>query len=107
MFRKEQFGKDGSECSRRGGMNYMMTLQQFDDLHDLVDRVFKEATLGGLGWKKLALRAGLAHSTVCRLGSYVTMYPRAQTVLLLARAVGLRLRLEYSGADGRASKKTG
>ncbi len=69
----------------------MMTCREFHELHRAIDAVYDAADRRGYTWQELAGRAGLCYSTVRNLAKYNTMYPRAQTVMLLARAVGLRL----------------
>lgn len=71
----------------------MMPVKQFRQLHRLIDEIYKEADRLGFTWTALADRAGLAESTVYNLGNWDTMFPRLQTVHLLAQAVGMELTL--------------
>lgn len=79
----------------------MMPLKQFKSLHRLVDVIFEKGVKLDYSWEQLASRAGLCDRTVSRLGNLETLYPRAQTVFLLAHAVGM----EISITDQRNGKK--
>ena len=70
----------------------MLTLKQFKELHELVDDIFAESNRLGWSWVMLAQAAGVHISTVYKLGNFDTMFPRANTVMLLAQAVGLKLK---------------
>lgn len=70
----------------------MLPAKQFKQLHDLIDLIYEAAYDKGLSWPQLAAAAGLANSTVYNLGNPKTMFPRTQTVLLLAKAAGCELR---------------
>ena len=72
----------------------MQTLKEFKELHKMVDQIFAEAFRQDLSWEELATKAAVCFKTVDRLGRFETMWPRAQTILLLARAVGLKMKLE-------------
>lgn len=72
----------------------MLTCKDFKELHRMVDEIYAEADRLDIRNSELASKAGLCYATVCRLASYATMYPRTQTVMMLAKAVGLRVRLE-------------
>lgn len=69
----------------------MLTMREFHQLNRIVDEIFEQA--GDMSFKQLAEKSGLSYGTVRNLNHYVTMYPRTQTVLLLARAVGMDLKL--------------
>lgn len=71
----------------------MLTLKEYKELHRVVDQIFREAKALGYSWEKLADIAGLTSSTVYRLGNLDTMFPRAQTVFMLAKAVGMKVSL--------------
>ena len=63
---------------------------------DLVDEIYTEAAKT-MTWAELAREAGIAYTTVERLGSYETKRPQELTIWKLARAVGMELRLEKVG----------
>lgn len=69
----------------------VLTLKKCKELRRLVDSIYREAGRLGMSFPSLAKAAGLSHSTVYRLAEFETMYPRLQTVDLLARAVGFSL----------------
>lgn len=69
----------------------MMALKDFRELRRMVDMIVREARGSGMTWTYLADKSGLSYKTVNRLGNYTTVYPRAQTVMMLARAAGLRV----------------
>lgn len=70
------------------------TLKEFRALHKVVDEIYAEAYRLDWPYEELARRAKLAYSTVYRLGTYETVYPRAATVFALAKAVGFEVVLE-------------
>lgn len=73
-----------------------MTVKQYRELNKLVDRIYEEADRLGIGNPDLAAKAGLSYKTVSNLDFRRTMYPRTQTVMFLARTVGLTFVLEKS-----------
>lgn len=80
----------------------MLTCKQFKQLHQLIDQVYDEADARGYTWQELAEKAGLCYTTVRKLGRYDTMYPRTQTVMFLARAVGFRVEFVREAAKAAA-----
>lgn len=66
-------------------------VRYFRDLHRIIDEVYTEAEKKKWTWSQLALRAGLASTTVSRLGLRETRWPAFRTVYLLCRAVGWEL----------------
>lgn len=63
-------------------------------LAGVVDQIFDHATYRyDLNWPELAARAGVAGSTVYRLGMRQTRLPLLRTVYKLADAVGMNVRL--------------
>lgn len=76
----------------------MLSVKELRDLHKLIDQIYLEADDLGMSWTEFAERAGVSPATVYRLGNYETPYPRANTVFLLARAVGFRVVLEKGRA---------
>jgi hypothetical protein len=71
----------------------VLTCKQFRELHQVIDAIYDEADALGYSWQDMADRAGIHYMTVRALARYDTMYPRANTVFLLARAVGLKITL--------------
>lgn len=70
-----------------------LSIQEFRSLHKLVDAIYAEANDLDMSYAQLAVKSGLSYPTVYNLGTYTTMYPRAATVLQLAKAVGLEVTL--------------
>lgn len=75
----------------------MMPLKDFKALHGMVRQLFREAKGAGMTLTQIAADAGLGLATVSRLANYDTMYPRCQTLLGIAKAVGYEVRLAKSG----------
>lgn len=69
-------------------------LEEYRELNKIVDQIYEEAGELNMSWPKLAAKAGLSYITVYRLGIRWTQYPRAATVLRLAKAVGFTITLE-------------
>lgn len=66
----------------------------FTKLNLLLDQIFSIATSKRKWtWGQLASQAGIAAHTVIRLGERETQYPHLRTVLRLADAVGLDVKL--------------
>lgn len=83
----------------------MLPVKQYSSLRQVVDLMFREAKGRGYSNRRLAAEAGLGATTVDRLLSYETMYPRLQTVYLIAAVLGLRVVSVPS--NGQAKKKAG
>lgn len=81
-----------------------MPVKQFRELHKMVDRIFEQAVELDVSLQWLAAKAGLSEKTVYNLMKFTTMYPRLQTVYLLARAVGLHLELRLADSYGKSKK---
>lgn len=71
----------------------MQPLRKIKHLHEIVNTIFKRAYAQGLTTDKLCDETGLCPQTIKNLAASETMYPRLQTVYLLAQAVGLQLQL--------------
>ncbi len=69
-------------------------LEEYRELNRIVDQIYDEAGAMNMSWPKLAKKAGLSYITVWKLGTRWTQYPRASTVMRLAKAVGFTLTLE-------------
>lgn len=74
----------------------MLPAKQFRVLHNLIDEIFNELWKQYETEKEVAHAAGLGVTTVNRLASYTTLYPRTQTVMLLAQAAGYSVQLVQS-----------
>lgn len=85
----------------------MLGMRDFHQLRRMVNQIHAEAKTTGYTNRQLAARAGLCEHTVGRLLGFHTVYPRTQTVLLMARAVGLEvvLRERLAPAKGRQTLK--
>ena len=60
----------------------------------MTDQIFEEAVNRfDWTWDELADHAGVARSTVYRLGTRFTRYPQLRTFFLLAKAVRMNVRL--------------
>lgn len=71
-----------------------MTKQEYEKhLDTLLDEVFKAMVSQSISLRGLAEKADLAVSTVSLINSRITRLPRLKTVMLLAEAVGLDVRL--------------
>ena len=57
-------------------------------LSRLVDDLFNEAYGQKLSWKDFAKTSNLSYSTIVRLGTRVTRFPRLDTIFKIARALG-------------------
>lgn len=86
----------------------------FKELHGLLDQIYDIATDNHKWtWGRLAREAGIATETVNRLGDRLTKFPHLRTVIRLAQAVGLNIRLTPSVAsvphktNNRKKKKVG
>ena len=55
------------------------------------DVLFEEAAEQGLTWEKFAEHAGVATSTVYRLGTRQTRFPLLRTFFKLAQCVGMEV----------------
>lgn len=84
----------------------MMPLKDFKVLHAMVRRLFREAKGAGMTLRQIAAEAGLGYATVTRLANWETMYPRCQTLLGIAKAVGYEVRLERAGRQLRLLGRT-
>lgn len=62
-------------------------------LTSMTDQIFEEAVMQGLTWIGLAKKSGLSITTVYNLGNRVTRFPQLRTFFLLAKAVGMNVRL--------------
>ncbi len=60
-----------------------------EHLHQVIDEIF-EVAAERWSWMELAEEAGVAYTTVLKLGNRLTHYPRHMTVWKLAKAVGLQ-----------------
>lgn len=65
----------------------------WSDLALVLDRIYELADEQGLDWDKLAEKAGLAKSTVRKIGNRERRYPWFRTVYYLAQAVGQNIEL--------------
>ena len=70
----------------------MLVIKKHRTLHSLIDEIFDQADANKISWPVLARKAGLHVSTVYRLGTYQTSYPRVQTVWMLAAAAGIQIK---------------
>lgn len=70
------------------------TVKEFRALHKVIDEIYDEAQNLDWSYEELARKARLSYTTVWRLGTFETMYPRAATVFALAKAVGFELILK-------------
>jgi hypothetical protein len=61
-------------------------------LDDLIDEIFEEAAKEWT-WSEFAKEAGVAYTTVCRLGERITRFPELRTIYLMAGAVGMDVKL--------------
>jgi DNA-binding phage protein len=68
----------------------MKTVGEWEELHDFIDRIF-DAAYETMSTNELADAAGLGRETVRRLARYETMFPRFQTVIMLAHAAGFEI----------------
>jgi hypothetical protein len=78
-------------------------------LEKITDEMFDEAYRQGLTWIGLAHRAGLAESTVYKLGMRITRFPQLRTFFLLAKAVRMNVRVirkELARHESKAESKT-
>lgn len=82
----------------------MKTLREARDLCRACDQIFEEAHRQHITLARLADKAGLCEATVYRLDNLDTLYPRAQTVFALAKAVGMEFVLQAKKI--RLSRKT-
>jgi len=57
-------------------------------LKHLVDELFDDAARQNMTWDRFAEAAGTSKSTVYRLGSRITRFPRIDTIYKLSKAVG-------------------
>lgn len=63
-------------------------------LNRLVDDIFSVATYEkDWTWGRLAKEAGVAYTTVCRLGERETRLPQLRSIYRLAKAVGMDLQV--------------
>ena len=69
----------------------MKTIEEFNAINNLLDDLFEMARQNGWSKPELARRAGLSVATIYRLTSYKSMYPRVQTVFMVAQALGLKM----------------
>src|SRR5262245_17787477 len=60
-------------------------------LNKVLDELFAEASKDGFDWGDMAEAAGVAYTTVARLGRRDTTFPAFRTIILLARATGFNL----------------
>lgn len=79
----------------------MLPAKQFRALHNLIDDIFDELWKRYGTYKEIAAAAGLGVVTVGRLASYTTLYPRTQTVMLLAQAAGYSVELVKTSKGSR------
>ncbi len=63
----------------------------WQQLDELLDQSYDLALQMGWNNPKLAQEAGIATSTVYRIGLRLTVYPRWETVARIARSVGLEI----------------
>jgi hypothetical protein len=65
------------------------------DLNEFIDEIYARAANNKWSWSKLASRALLTQATVAKLGHRETRWPQLLTVWKLARAVGMRVSVQY------------
>lgn len=80
----------------------MLATKEFKRLHQLVDEIYDEADALGFSWQEMAAKAGLSYNTVRNLARYNTMYPRTQTVMMLAKAVGFKVQFVKESRRARS-----
>ena len=61
------------------------------ELNRFIDDAFNEAAFKDWSWVRLADEAGLAYTTVYKLGHYVTKRPQFLTVWKIAKAIGYEI----------------
>jgi len=93
----------------------------FKQLNSLLDSIFHIATHDHhWTWGKLAGEAGISPETVIKLGDRITKFPHLRTVMRLAEAVGMNVKLipvvgaakqvdsdEATSAKKKSKKKAG
>jgi lambda repressor-like predicted transcriptional regulator len=62
-------------------------------LEKVTDDIFEAACMEGLTWIGLSNKSGLSTTTVYNLGNRDTRFPQLRTIFLLAKAVGMNVRL--------------
>jgi hypothetical protein len=83
----------------------MTPVKDIRQLHRLINEVYESAGDRGWSWPQLATASGLSYETVRRLGNYQTMYPRIQTVVMLAEAVGYEVAITHKHT--KSSRRVG
>jgi len=69
-----------------------LTFEECRELRKLAKMIFQRAKELDMSYWDLAVRANMWYTTVWKLGTNRSIYPRASTILALAKAVGMEIK---------------